>query len=191
MTDWALPAAVVLRDGELILDGSAESWQPASLLALDDPDFYRWGYLRQPLPPERRRTWVRDRDFRARIGNACYYGIRRNAASEPIGVIDVWVTNPRERWVEIGYWTHPDHRGRGVATRALRLVTAWALDTAGAAEIDLPIHPEHHASKAVARNADYLSRGSCLINPPIGGSNMVELFTRRSGLPVSNRVGST
>ena len=183
MTDWSLPAAVVLRDGELILDPSAESWRIASVLALDDPDFYRWGYMRQPLPPERRESWVRDRAFRARIGNARYYGICRDASSEPIGIIDIWVTNSRERWAEIGYWTHPDHRGRGVATRALCLVTAWAVDSASAAQIDLPIHPEHEASKAVARNAGYFSRGSCLINPPVGGSNMVELFTRRSGLP--------
>jgi RimJ/RimL family protein N-acetyltransferase len=145
MIDWSLPAVVVLQDGSLILDPCAESWRIASLLAHDDPDFYRWGYMRQPLPPERRESWVRDRVFRDRIGNARYCGIRWDGSSEPIGLIDIWVTNPLERWAEIGYWTHPDYRGRRVATRALCLVTTWAVDSAGAAQIDLPIHPENEA----------------------------------------------
>ena len=136
--------------------------------------------MRRPLQPERRERWLRDRTFRDRIGNARYYGICWGASSEPIGIIDIWVTDSPERWAEIGYWTHPDHRGRGVATRALSLLTAWAVDSAGAAQIDLPIHPEHEASKAVARSAGYFSRGSCLMNPTVGGSNTVELFTQRT-----------
>jgi RimJ/RimL family protein N-acetyltransferase len=180
MTDWSFPPAVVLRGGELVLDPSAEAWGHASALALDDPDFYRWGYMRKPLAHERRERWLHDRRFRDRLGNARYYSIQWEAGSEPIGVIDIYVTNPQERWAEIGYWTHPDHRGRGVATRALHLVTAWAMESAGVAQIDLPIHPENAASKAVARKAGYFLRGPCQVNPPVGGSNMVDLFTRWS-----------
>jgi RimJ/RimL family protein N-acetyltransferase len=55
--------------------------------------------------------------------------------------------------VAVSYWTAPDHRRRGYATRFLRLATPWAMTAFGVREIWL--HPNKDVSAAVARKAGY------------------------------------
>jgi RimJ/RimL family protein N-acetyltransferase len=58
-----------------------------------------------------------------------------------------------------GYWVANHARGRGVATRALRLLSEWALGPLGLAVVILEIRPENEASKRVARAAGYHEAG--------------------------------
>src|SRR4029079_2558817 len=44
---------------------------------------------------------------------------------------------------EIGYVVAKEARGRGVASRSLRLVTDWALDCLGLLRVELHIDPEN------------------------------------------------
>jgi RimJ/RimL family protein N-acetyltransferase len=60
---------------------------------------------------------------------------------------------------EIGYVTVREARGRGIAGRALRLVTDWALDGAGLERIELHIAPENVASIRVAERCGYVREG--------------------------------
>ncbi len=60
---------------------------------------------------------------------------------------------------EIGYVTVREARGRGVAQRALRLVTDWALDSAGLERVELHIDPENPASIRVAERCGYVHEG--------------------------------
>jgi RimJ/RimL family protein N-acetyltransferase len=60
---------------------------------------------------------------------------------------------------EIGYVVTPDARGRGVATRGLRLVTGWALDELGLLRVELHIDPENTASIRVAERCAYVREG--------------------------------
>jgi RimJ/RimL family protein N-acetyltransferase len=69
----------------------------------------------------------------------------------------------RVRWEfgtgEIGYWVVPDARGRGVATRALRIVSRWALRRVGLERLELLAEPENVASNAVALRCGYAREG--------------------------------
>ena len=56
---------------------------------------------------------------------------------------------------EIGYWLAPEARGRGLATRALRLLSAWTLRETGIARLQLQTHLENLASQAVATRAGF------------------------------------
>ncbi len=76
-----------------------------------------------------------------------------------------------------GYWVAPWARGRGVATRALRLVTQWAEHTLGLGVILLEIRPENLASMAVARAAGYHDAGQVDVNTATGKSGG-RIFTR-------------
>ncbi len=58
-----------------------------------------------------------------------------------------------------GYWLTPAARGRGVATRALRLITAWTFETTDAIRLDLYTDPENHASGRVAERAGFVREG--------------------------------
>jgi [ribosomal protein S5]-alanine N-acetyltransferase len=56
---------------------------------------------------------------------------------------------------EVSYWVAASARGRGVATRALVLFSAWAFQAAGLDELWLCVHQENLRSQRVAERAGY------------------------------------
>ena len=60
---------------------------------------------------------------------------------------------------EVGYIVAPAARGRGLATRALALVTAWGFDQLGLARIELRAELENPASLRVAERCGYVREG--------------------------------
>jgi [ribosomal protein S5]-alanine N-acetyltransferase len=56
---------------------------------------------------------------------------------------------------EVSYWVAASARGRGVATRALRLLSDWAFATLELSEIRLWTHAGNAASRLVAERAGY------------------------------------
>jgi RimJ/RimL family protein N-acetyltransferase len=60
--------------------------------------------------------------------------------------------------LEIGYFLRANARGRGLATRSLRLASEWLL-AGGHRRIDLCTHPDNLPSQAVARRAGYEPSG--------------------------------
>jgi RimJ/RimL family protein N-acetyltransferase len=65
--------------------------------------------------------------------------------------VDDWST---ERVAQIGYWLAPEGRGRGFATRAAILLTAWLFEL-GAARVFLTVVAGNEPSMAVARRAGF------------------------------------
>jgi RimJ/RimL family protein N-acetyltransferase len=70
------------------------------------------------------------------------------------GAIGVSIQADRDV-AEIGYWLAPEARGRGLATRALRLLSAWTLRETGIARLQLQTDVENMASQAVATRAGF------------------------------------
>jgi RimJ/RimL family protein N-acetyltransferase len=56
---------------------------------------------------------------------------------------------------DVSYWVAAEGRGRGVATRALALFSAWSLGAAGLDELWLVVHQDNIASQRVAIRAGY------------------------------------
>jgi RimJ/RimL family protein N-acetyltransferase len=69
----------------------------------------------------------------------------------------VWINrgseNPSVGYV--GYWLLPKARGRGVATRAVRLISAWALRELGTASLALTTDTANARSQAVAERSGF------------------------------------
>lgn len=63
------------------------------------------------------------------------------------------------RSAEVGYWVAAAWRGQGLATRAVCLLSAWALDQAGLERLELFASPENGASQRVAERAGYTREG--------------------------------
>jgi RimJ/RimL family protein N-acetyltransferase len=61
--------------------------------------------------------------------------------------------------VELGYWLLPEGRGQGRATRALRLVSRWALSQPDVARLELATSPENTASQRVAERSGFRREG--------------------------------
>ncbi|MFG1755448.1 GNAT family N-acetyltransferase [Streptosporangium sandarakinum] len=57
---------------------------------------------------------------------------------------------------EISYWLTAEARGRGAATRALALLTSWAVRYLGLVRVRLWAHRDNLASQRVALRAGYL-----------------------------------
>ncbi|HEX6521775.1 MAG TPA: GNAT family N-acetyltransferase [Streptosporangiaceae bacterium] len=57
--------------------------------------------------------------------------------------------------VELAYWIRPEHRGQGIASRAVRATTLWAHRTLALPRIWLEIRPGNEASLRVAQRAGY------------------------------------
>jgi RimJ/RimL family protein N-acetyltransferase len=60
---------------------------------------------------------------------------------------------------EIGYVVEPRARGRGIAGRAVGLLTRWGFDALGLERIELRIDPRNAASARVAERAGYSLEG--------------------------------
>jgi [ribosomal protein S5]-alanine N-acetyltransferase len=56
---------------------------------------------------------------------------------------------------DVSYWLAAPARGRGAATRALRLLSRWSIDHLGLTELRLWTHAENAASRRVAERAGY------------------------------------
>lgn len=82
-----------------------------------------------------------------------------------LGAINVAVTGPVGN---SGYWVASEARGRGVATRALRLLTRWAFEEVRLGVVLLEIRPENEASIAVALGAGFHEAGSIDVNQVTG-----------------------
>ncbi|MGW0937393.1 GNAT family N-acetyltransferase [Streptomyces sp. NPDC002666] len=65
----------------------------------------------------------------------------------------------QDRTTELAYWTVPAARGRGLCTRAVTVVTRWAMDGWGFQRIELEHATSHHASCRVADKADFEAEG--------------------------------
>jgi len=60
---------------------------------------------------------------------------------------------------ELAYIVSPEARGRGLATRAIGLVSEWAFASLGLERLQLRVAPGNTASHAVARRAGYRREG--------------------------------
>jgi RimJ/RimL family protein N-acetyltransferase len=65
----------------------------------------------------------------------------------------------RNRTAHIGYWCAAEARGRGVVTRALRLLTRYAFEELGAQRAELITDPDNVASQRVAEKVGYRREG--------------------------------
>jgi ribosomal-protein-alanine N-acetyltransferase len=66
---------------------------------------------------------------------------------------------PQPGVVGIGYWVVPRARGRGVATRAVRLLSTWALRDAGLARVEAWVEPGNLGSQRVLSAAGFAREG--------------------------------
>ena len=71
----------------------------------------------------------------------------------------ITVHAPRERRAFVGYWVAPWARRRGVATRALRLVSRWAMREMGLVRLALYTLPGNVASQTVATRCGFVEEG--------------------------------
>jgi RimJ/RimL family protein N-acetyltransferase len=76
---------------------------------------------------------------------------------------------------EIGYWTHPDGRGRGVVAEAVRLVTRHAREAGLATSLLIRSATGNSPSRRVAERAGYREIGIQPASEPLRDGQVVDL----------------
>jgi RimJ/RimL family protein N-acetyltransferase len=147
---------VVLTDGTVTLRAWELTDAPAVHAACQDPEIARFLPIPQPYTAADARAYVAARRADWAGDDERSFAITDAATGRLLGSI------ARHRQAghraEIGYWLAPEARGRGVATRALRLVVDWSL-AQGLVRLELFTRPDNAASGAVARRAGFELEG--------------------------------
>jgi RimJ/RimL family protein N-acetyltransferase len=110
-------------------------------------------------------------------------GFAIEADGEAVGSISIGFKEDRSV-AEVGYWLAAHVRGRGLTTRALRLVAAWAFADCGVERLELRADVENTASQRVAERAGFTREGvlrAQRYNPRVGRRVDFVLFSLLRG----------
>jgi RimJ/RimL family protein N-acetyltransferase len=139
-----LPA---LRDVDAITD------------ACQDPDIPRFTRVPSPYGRSDAIAFV-DRTARSwDDGTSAIFAIATAADDRLVGSVGLVRIHEERAVTEIGYWLAREARGRGIAARAVRLVSRWAVLELGIARVELMTRVENDASQRVAVAAGYTREG--------------------------------
>jgi ribosomal-protein-alanine N-acetyltransferase len=144
---------VELRDGDLVLRPWNEDDVPALVVACNDPAIAHW----IPSIP-RPYTDADARGFIERESQPEMRSFAIDVDGSLTGAIGL-ALNAHEYRGHVGYWVAAPARGRGICTRALRLLSRWALHELGLQRLELITDPDNVASQRVAEKVGYRREG--------------------------------
>ena len=105
------------------------------------------------------RSWIRGYEDGWRGGTRAGFVVRAVGDGAFLGFASMFRLDLPAREAEIGYAIAPSARGRGVAGRALALLTRWGIDDLGLERLELRIAVTNPASERVAARGGYLQEG--------------------------------
>ena len=149
-----------LADGVVALRAWEPGDAPAIVAAIDgDPEIATWlDAVPQPY------RLVDAHDFVAQCRRSWADGIGAafailDAEGTVVGSIGARFGDPVQAVAEVGYWVGRAGRGRGYASRALRLLSRWLFGDVGVARVQLQADVRNEASLRVAEKAGFTREG--------------------------------
>lgn len=169
-----LPTAIELRDEAVALS----AWSDRDLAMLEaaskDTSITRITAVPDRFTPAAGQRFLAERRDAWRRGVALSLAIHENEQGGTAGGVSLNALRPAS--ARIGYWLVESARGRGTASRAVRLLGDWALQELGVEQIELLVEPHNAASIRVAEACGYLPAGET-VDVPYG--TFVPLRLRR------------
>jgi RimJ/RimL family protein N-acetyltransferase len=146
-----------LADEAIRLVQLGPAHEPDITALLEDEDVRTYTRVPSDPPPGFAATWVARYEEGWREGSRAGFAIE-SPEGEFLG-LGMFVRLDEGRQGEIGYVVGPAARGKGVATRALRLLTEWGFADLGLERIELWIDTANPDSERVAERAGYQREG--------------------------------
>jgi RimJ/RimL family protein N-acetyltransferase len=157
-----------LRDGDLVLRPKRRSDVDAITAACQDPEIPRWTLVPSPYTRADAEAYLAGSADEAAAGKAVNLLAVDARDGRLLGSFGLMELDREPGYGEIGYWVAAEARGRGVATRAVRLLADWAREELGLTRIDVLPHRDNAASRRVAEKAGFTDTGE-LVASPRGG----------------------
>jgi RimJ/RimL family protein N-acetyltransferase len=138
-------------------------WQsgdiPALVACIDgDEEITRWlDMIPQPYGEKEARLWVDQATSFWREGTAAPFALL--AGGEVVGGVGFRWLGEEQGVGEVGYWLRAGDRGRGLTTRAVELISRWAIDELGCERLQLRADEENVSSVRVAEKAGFTREG--------------------------------
>jgi RimJ/RimL family protein N-acetyltransferase len=153
-----------LSDGVVALRVPSEQDLPAIERRIVDPDIVRW---MGPSEHPARELLERNRTRWTGGTRATFSVCDRNDACRGHVWVEVDLADPHRG--SVGYWLLPEARGKGFATRSVRLVCRWAFGELGMARLSLTAQPSNDRSRGVAERSGFVKEGVLRSYEEIGG----------------------
>lgn len=148
-----------LEDGDIRIEPlGAQHAEAMDALARDD-DVARFTRIPEPVPDGFGAVWI-ERYTRGRAeGTNAGFAVVDSKSGDFVGFVALVRLDLDTQEAEAGYMVASRARGRGIATRSLRLLTAWAFAEFPLERIELLIDTENAASEVVAQRCGYTREG--------------------------------
>jgi ribosomal-protein-alanine N-acetyltransferase len=150
-----------LADGDMTLRPFAVSDADMLVATIDaHRDISYWTRIPWPYEPRHALEFIARSQVAWRTGTDASFAIveRGGELVGSVGIHRIGAPHrPRSAMLpdEVGYWLSPAARGRGVATRAVRLVAEWALGELARPAVHLQVKDGNVASQRVAERAGF------------------------------------
>jgi RimJ/RimL family protein N-acetyltransferase len=145
---------VELSDQILLLRSPASVPERWVVEAYADPSIRQWNPADVTDAASARR-WIRSRaDWSD--GTHASWVLTDAKTQAPVGALSLHKINHDNLSASIGYWTIKSARGRGFATRAVRMATEWGFDALGLQRIEL-IHAVANGASCAVATANHFS----------------------------------
>ncbi|MCW2527234.1 MAG: GCN5-related N-acetyltransferase [Pseudonocardiales bacterium] len=152
-----LPAAG-LSDDRLTLRIARRADAPARLRESSDSEVLRWSFTGRPVTAEEAARQVTLAELDWLVGRRGELSLVDEASGEVAGSMVLRLAGPPGIG-GIGYNVLPQLRGRGYASRALRMLAEWALGPGGFSRLELGAKSGNIASQRTAINAGFVEDG--------------------------------
>jgi len=149
-----------INDQGLILRPWRADDAGAVLRACQDPAVQRWTRVPSPYLPEHATQFVAQQSAAAwREGIGAPFAVVDPQTGELLASCGLVTIDRVLASAEVGYWTAPWARGRGVATRATRAISRWAFESLSLRRVLWQAAIGNHASRLVALRAGFRLEG--------------------------------
>lgn len=145
-----------LTDGVIALRAFREEDRAATLSTFADPLVRRW--LNMPADPKGSDFDALLRTVRRGAEAGDRYDFCVTEPPEDVSLGAVIASRRHRDNFEVAYLAREEGRGRGLMTRAVRVLCEWLLDE-GVGRIELRTHPDNDASQRLAERAGFTREG--------------------------------
>ena len=150
---------VEITAGRLHLRPFTASDESDVYAACQDAEIQRWTRVPSPYTREHALEFLAQAEAEVATGEGVSLAMVSAGGGELVGSIALHLDSWEYRRGRIGYLVFAAARGRGLAPRAVRLLSRWAFDRAGLARVGILTAVGNRASQRVAEKAGYTREG--------------------------------